>query len=431
MKSSRHFSGHYRTVLISCLAAAELLLEVPVTPQSRVPAFTVTGPLKNAGTPLNGPKNDFCPTVSADGTLLIFNSNRNGKYQDLYISYFKEGVWSDPAPLTTLNSTYNDETPFLSADGNTLIFSSDRDGSMEMPRDANNQVRVSFDLYWSKKIGDQFSAPLRIPGPVNTAYHEKTPALSSDGKTLYFTRWSFGGMTDLKVMKSDFIDGTFTDPVIMPAPFNTGFQDLALIPAEDLGGVFFSSDRPGGLGKWDIYFVPCTGEKFGDPLNLGEKINSPENDIYLTRADQRFFICSNREKGAGLFDIYTSFVFAGDADFETRAIHFDYNRHEVKKDSFPYLNALSNFLESHNNLKLEIIGHTDLHGGEEFNREMSLKRAEAVKNYLVERGIGSGRFKITGAGKSRPFVNKSGPGFDELNRRTEFRIFDRGKERNE
>jgi len=386
--------------------------------------FSISEPPKNLGTPVNSDKNEFAPTVSRDGSYMVFNSNRGGRYQDLFICYFKDSKWTDPAPLAAVNSPYNDETPFLSADGSVLLFSSDRDGSMEMPRDEQGRIRVSYDLYWSKRTDDGFAPPERLPGAVNTMYHEKTPCLSYDGNTLYFSRWSFGNMGDSKLMKAEYRGGAFINPGDLPAPFNTGSQDFALIPAEDLKGFFFSSNRPGGMGNWDLYFISYKDNKFGAPVNLGDRVNSVESEIYLTRADQRFYICSNRKGGAGLFDIYESFVFKKNDGFETRAIHFDYNEHVIRSESYPYLDALSKFFGENENLKLEIIGHTDLHGSDDYNNKLSLKRAEAVKEYLGGKGIRPDRFRIVGAGKSRPVVSRTGKGYDELNRRTEFRIIE-------
>src|SRR4030042_946415 len=136
--------------------------------------FSVTEHPKNLGSPVNSEKNDFTPTVSPDGRFMIFNSNRNGAYQDLFISYFKDGAWSKPEPLSGLNSPYNDETPFLSADGTILLFSSDRDGSIEMPKNNLNQIKVSFDIYWSQRVNGGWSTPEPIPGQGNTMYHEHT-----------------------------------------------------------------------------------------------------------------------------------------------------------------------------------------------------------------------------------------------------------------
>ncbi len=406
-------SSLFITILLSCI-----FFYTALHPQT----FSVSEAPKNLKEPVNSRKNDFAPTVSPDGSFMIFNSNRNGAYQDLFISHFKDGAWSDPEPLTGINSPYNDETPFLSADGTILIFSSDRDGSIEMPKNDLNQIRVSFDLYWSKRANGEWSAPEPIPGRVNTMYHEKTPSLSRDGKTLYYCTWHFGDMKKTAMMNASYRDGKFSDPGQLPAPFNAGYPDVALIPAEDLNGFFFSSSRPDSLGMFDLYFVSYKDGVFGKPINLGGKVNSASNELYLSRADQRYFICSDREGGTGLFDLYSSFVFTKEASFETRAIHFDFDKAVIWKESYPYLDALSQFLKEHGDADIEIIGHTDLHGTDDYNNRLSQKRAEAVKEYLAGRGLDPKRMKIFGAGKSRPVVNQIGKGFDELNRRTEFKI---------
>jgi outer membrane protein OmpA-like peptidoglycan-associated protein len=403
----------FAAVIISCLAHS-----INLYPQT----FSVTEPAKNLGSPVNSEKNDFAPTVSPDGRFMIFNSNRNGSYQDLFISYFKDGAWGEPEPLPGLNSPFNDETPFLSADGSILLFSSDRDGSIEMPKNDLNQIKVSFDLYWSKRTESGWSPPKPVPGQVNTMYHEKTPSLSRDGKTLYYCVWPFGDMNKTVLMKAEYRNGGFVKPVKMAAPFNSGYQDLALIPAEDLSGFFFASNRPDSTGMFDIYFVSYKNGAFGRPENLGNKVNSPANEIYMSRADQRYFISSNREGGLGQFDIYSAFVFNKEASFETRAIHFDFDKAVIKEESFPYLDALYKFLKEHGGINMEIVGHTDLHGTDEYNNQLSLKRAEAVKSHLAAKGLDPERFKIYGAGKSQPVVNQIGSGFDELNRRTEFKI---------
>ncbi|HNW26933.1 MAG TPA: OmpA family protein [Spirochaetota bacterium] len=407
---------------IRFLSATFLILALSPGIRLAAQTFSSYEPPKNIGSPVNSAKNDFAPAISPDGSYMIYNSNRHGKYQDLYITYLKNGTWSQPEPMTKINSPYNDETPFLSADGTILLFSSDRDGSIEMPKDDRNQIRVSFDLYWSKRVNGEWTAPEPLPGNVNTQYHEKTPSLSSDGKTLYYCTWLFGDMNRTALVQAEFRDGGFVNPKPLPAPFNTGYQDLALIPAEDLKGFFFASNRPDSIGMFDIYFVSYRSGKFGTPQNLGEKVNSKENEIFLSRADQRYYICSDRGGGLGQFELYSSFVFTKEANFETRAIHFDFDEAVIRKESYPYLDALSQFLKEHGDTRIEIIGHTDLHGTDDYNNQLSLKRAEAVKNYLAAKGLDAKRFSISGAGKTQPVVNQVGKGFDELNRRTEFRI---------
>ena len=384
--------------------------------------FKVSDSPRNIGPPVNTAYNDFSPTLSPDGTCMIFNSNRGGRYQNLYISHLKNGKWTEPRALDVVNSSYNDESPFLSRDGNTLIFSSDRDGSIEMPKNEKNQVRVSFDLYWSKKSNGKWSKPEPLPGEVNTQHHEKSPSLSGDGKILYYNMWPFNDISHVILVKAELQGGKFINPKKLPKPFNQGYRDFGLIPAEDLGGFFFSSNRPENIGTVDLYFVTYENGVFGTPENLGEMVNSKKADLYLARADQRYYITSSREKKN--FDIYSSVVFVSGKSFDTRAIYFDFDKASIKSESHHYLNALAKFLKESPKIKLEIIGHTDLHGEEEYNKSLSLQRALAVKKYLVQRGLDPERFKVSGAGESRPVKKGTGTGIDELNRRTEFKIIE-------
>ena len=404
--------------MISSILVATLLSAMPFD----IKGFSASEPPKNLGAPVNSSYNDFAPTLSPDGSCMIFNSNRGGRYQDLYITHLKNGAWTEPEALAEVNSPFNDETPFLSQDGNTLIFSSDRDGSREMPRNEKNQVRVSFDLYTSNRVNGAWTRPVPLAGEINSEHHEKSPSLSADGKTLYFNMWPFGDINRSILVQAEFRDGKFVNRKPLPAPFNQGYREFSLIPAEDLGGFFFSSGRPENIGTLDLYFVSYSNGKFGKPENLGAKINSAKADLYLARADQRYYIASSRE--GGNFDIYSSVVFTPGASFQTRAIHFDFDRAVIRPESSGYLKALSGYLKDNPKIKLEIIGHTDLHGTADYNRQLSLRRAQAVKDHLVKQELEPKRFSVSGAGASRPVKEGKGAGIDELNRRTEFKIIE-------
>ncbi len=386
--------------------------------------LTISEPLKNLGDVINTDSNEFSPALSPDASFMIFNSKRNNKYQDLYITYFdfEKARWGRPLPMNGVNSRYNDETPSLSGDGQTLFFSSDRDGSFEMPKNKRGQIKVSFDIYFSRKNKQGWSRPQRIPGKINTVHHEKTPSVSHDNRFLFYTIWRFGNIQNTVIMRAQQIDGIFVNPKPFPKPINEGYQELALIESVNGNGFYFSSLRPGGLGGWDIYYVPVQQGLFGKAVNLGNKVNSKKNDAFLSHVDQLFFISSDREGGKGHFDIYSTFIFENSESFRTRIIYFDFNSAQIKKISYHYLNGLTHFLENNPTLKLDIVGHTDLHGSDEFNLRLSEKRAKAVKNHLVKKGIDRDRLKTKGLGKQNPFVNKIGDDFDRQNRRIEFFI---------
>ena len=367
----------------------------------------------NPGPPLNTPEDDFAPSVTEDGTTMVFNSKRSGN-QDIYITNFKNGRWSDPSPISELNSQFTDQTPYISNDGTLIIFSSDRDESKTLH--INNNAYVSFDIYISGFENGKWSHPVHIPGAVNTTDHEEAPSLSPDGQTLYFTRRKFGKNTKTVIMKSELKNALFTGGTPMPSPINTGNSERGLIEADD--GFYFSSYRPGGFGDSDIYFVPKKNGELGEAVNLGPFVNSDRAEFFYTKKDYTAFFCSSRKNEnnpTDRFDIYR-------ASFDIPATYFDFNSSLIKNESVQILNDVVQFMKKNKNMKFEITGHTDLHGSEEYNNKLSLNRARSVEKYLISKGLSKKQFRIRGAGMSEPVKNGTGKGFDEYNRRTEFRF---------
>lgn len=482
------------------------------------------GEVLNPGSPVNSPEDELYPTISGDGNEIYFNSKRGGlSYHDIFVTRKgADGSWSKPEPLKEINSEFNDETPFVSEDGSVLLFSSDRDGSLEMSRDRYNRVKVSYDIYISLRNKDgTWGKPVRIPGDVNTVNHERFPSLSPDGTTLYYSTWPFADIEKIRVMKARFDSGRFLDVEEMPRVINTGKMEVQLVYSRTRKGFFFSSTRH-GTGGWDLFFLPFADGKFGKVKNLGEPFNSEENETGMASTSDLIVVSSNRKGGLGGYDLYfindikdesglfrfkiideksknpleararivvrkadiakegTSaweiekaskadgrfdlkahrkvskfqvivnregylpFVEEFDATIPPekivelpltpvekearltiRAIHFASNDSRIQSESIPYLKSLAEFLRKNPRVKLEIIGHTDLHGSESYNRSLSLARATSVRDFLVKEEISIDRFKIHGAGKSKPAANGIGSPFDEQNRRTEFRVIEK------
>jgi outer membrane protein OmpA-like peptidoglycan-associated protein len=106
-----------------------------------------------------------------------------------------------------------------------------------------------------------------------------------------------------------------------------------------------------------------------------------------------------------------------------RNIYYDYDKATFKTESYPELNKLEAVLRQNQNVKVEISGHTDAYGRWDYNRTLSQKRAEAVKDYLLKKGIDARRIKAIGYGESKPIASND----DEeegraLNRRVEFKV---------
>ena len=110
--------------------------------------------------------------------------------------------------------------------------------------------------------------------------------------------------------------------------------------------------------------------------------------------------------------------------FSIQAIYFDHNSDVIKEESYLYLKRLAEYLVKNDNIKLKVIGHTDLHGKSDFNDELSEKRATSVRKYLIKLGVQKNRLTVEGAGESLPVINNTSPKADRLNRRTEFKVID-------
>lgn len=196
----------------------------------------------NAGSPVNSPANDFCPTVSRDGYLFYFVSNRSGGCggDDIYTTRLRPGGWDPVANLGCdvdggPNSVGNEASPFPLPDlqaGPTLYFSSTRAGTADIYRSesrggvfgraaavtelntsaADGQPNLRRDgleiFFFSNRTGaqgndiyaatrattsDSWSTPVNLGPSVNSSASETRPSLSWDGTTLYFGSSRTGG----------------------------------------------------------------------------------------------------------------------------------------------------------------------------------------------------------------------------------------------
>lgn len=103
-------------------------------------------------------------------------------------------------------------------------------------------------------------------------------------------------------------------------------------------------------------------------------------------------------------------------------LNFEFGKADIKKESYPYLDKLADTLNKAKNWTLEIQGHTDDKGGDDFNMKLSQGRADAVKNYLITKGVLLDTITAKGFGESKPLVPNDSDANREKNRRVEFKI---------
>lgn len=264
--------------------------------------------IENVGGVINTQYPDFAPVISADESIMIFTSRREGStglllddngeyYEDIYISNKVNGEWGPPQNIgTNINTESHDASIGLSADGKELFMYKDEGGG---------------DIYYCKlKKDGTWSKPLPFEGDINTRKsYENAAAISPDGNRLFFTSNRDGGFGDLDLYMSE-IDGkgNWGKPVNLGPKVNTEAGEEG--PFMDLDGktLYFSSRLHKGMGGYDL-FKTVYDEKtksWSEPVNLGYPINSADDDLYfvLSGDGKHAYFASVKEEGMGEKDIY-------------------------------------------------------------------------------------------------------------------------------
>lgn len=201
---------------------------------------------KNAGKPLNTSDNEGAHSMTADGRTLWFTAcNRSGGMGmcDLYYSILEEGGWTVPKNAgTPLNSRYSDKHPAISADGRTLYFTSNRPGGFG-----------SYDIWMSERSEEGWTIPVNLGDLVNTEGVEQSPFIHPDQQSLYFssTGWPGMGQGDLFLSRSD-RSSEWTTPLNLGYPINTYNDEIGLSLNAAGDRAYFASDRGEGMDT-DIY----------------------------------------------------------------------------------------------------------------------------------------------------------------------------------
>jgi hypothetical protein len=178
-----------------------LLAAVSVLAAEVAQAGFTFGPPTNLAVPINSPENDGTPSISADGLSLYFNSQRSGGYGhfDVWVTTRDtiDGVWGEPVNLgPTVNSPASDHCPSISADGRMLFFMSNREGG-----------HGAFDIWLTTREtkNDDWCTPRNLGPGVNGPDFDGTPNISQDGSTLYFMSGRPGGQGKFDLWKASVV----------------------------------------------------------------------------------------------------------------------------------------------------------------------------------------------------------------------------------
>ncbi len=224
--------------------------------------------------------------------------------------YAKKGK-NNPVPFNPVNlgagvnSKYSEYLPSLNAEENIIVFTRRVPGQFSYGQEANQQE----DFYWSHKNGSKWGKASALGGDVNTDGNEGAQALSANGKYLFFTachREDGLGGCDIYLTRLE--NGRWLKPMNLGSPVNTKYWESQPSISPDSKTLYFTSDRPGGYGKLDLWKSTIKNGKFSEPVNLGPIINTPYNEAspFIHLDNKTLYFSSTGHLGYGGYDIFVS-----------------------------------------------------------------------------------------------------------------------------
>ena len=425
---------------------------------------------------INTGEEEGASTLSSSGEEMIFTRCLYNKTQPMGSQLFStsqsRSSWSDPIKLQIVGDSIVAAHPALSSDGSVLYFVSDMKGG-----------QGGKDIWMVDVNGGAFGKPVNMGSVINTAGDEMFPFARDNGE-LYFAsngHIGIGGFDLFVARKND--DGVWTVEN-MGSPMNSPSDDfgIAFVSGENKG--MFSSNRKGSRGD-DIYsfLVPpkvyqVEAEIFDketnshlegatvrviatDGTNLKVRAKNGLFKMKLKQGNEYVFAAFKdgylRDKAAvTTVDLpdskdfrFNMYLTPTDAPIKIDNINYEFGSWELLESSKHALDTLVQILTLNPTITIELMAHTDFVGSDQFNFDLSQKRAQSVVDYLIEKGINSQRLVAKGYGETWPktvtrelakrygflkrndelteeFIGKLAPEQQEIakaiNRRTEFRV---------
>jgi peptidoglycan-associated lipoprotein len=383
---------------------------------------------------INSDFEDGTPSFSSDFKELYFTRCEAGKRErkGCIIMYAKRTSesWTEPKNIGILPDSVIAAHPALSPDGSTLYFVSDISGGFG---------KKDIWMVTRNKGGGAWSKPVNLGPDINTPGDELFPYVREDG-TLYFSSDGLIGMGGLDIFKAKSQpDGSWIVQNMKP-PINSFADDFGIAFENGNERGIFSSTRK-GKGNDELYSFELpplkfnvTGlvkdEKTGTaiPGSLVQLIASDGSNLQAetgTGGDFKFSLKSNvdyiflaskrgylngkekettkgQEKSREF--MVTILLTAIDKPIELPNILYDFGKWDLRPESMVSLDKLVETLLDNPNVTIELMSHTDSRDTEEYNLNLSQKRAQIVVQYLIDKGIEPERLFAKGYGESTPKI---------------------------
>jgi outer membrane protein OmpA-like peptidoglycan-associated protein len=378
---------------------------------------------------------------------------------ELYIQTKVYGLFKDPVPFVHNNvKKYSVGHAALSVDEKTLYFVSDMPGGF-------GGTDIWFCTLQKNGTWGKFANAGKA---INSPGNEFFPFIAEDG-SLYFSSDGWPGMGGLDVFMATGDKNKWSKPVNLKYPLNSPGDDFALFTDNNLQNGFISSNRINGKGNDDIYSFKFEKSRKLSVLNgktIDKKSLKELSGASVILYDLNNNIIAQQQSGpdgAFSFEINKTLAYklqgskfsyfpdtlaimpqASDSVtailnldplfvkgkvFRLKNILYDFDKADIRPDAALILNELVQIMHENPTLKIELGSHTDSRGTNEYNQDLSQRRAQSAVDYLVSKGIARLRMIAKGYGESR-LINRCADGVEcteeehQANRRTEFTVLE-------
>ncbi|MFT6883199.1 MAG: outer membrane protein OmpA-like peptidoglycan-associated protein [Marinoscillum sp.] len=373
--------------------------------------------------------------INQDITHIIYVTGSPYNH-DIWQSKLVNGSWSSPQGIKEINSEFNEDSPFLSEDGKKLYFSSARPSGVG-----------GYDIYVSNwnESDNKWGTPENLGFPINTMDDELYfEVLPNQDKGFFASNRlnSLGGFDlfyfykDEKIILSGKVTNKETNLALVNAtvtlnpksneskPFVTNTNDNGLFSLsinnrqEYSVEVSVNDDKvfEGNYSSKDSYSAEKLTLNIEASLPESVYIASKTTNTYPSNTSQ-----SKENKGTESTPVNSASQKTTDLKGNVQGfVYFSVASAQLSEKSNKELMPIYEALAQNKNLKVFIAGHSDILGVEEFNTEISKRRAESVQNFLISKGISKDRISIKGYGSTKPMAtNDVEENGRELNRRAE------------
>ncbi|RSK51347.1 OmpA family protein [Hymenobacter rigui] len=387
------------------------------------------------GSRINSKYHESSAAYTPDGRSLYFVTDKEGGLggRDIY-KVEMEGRGPAQNLGSVINTPYGEEGVFLHPDGKTMYFSSEGHNSMG-----------GYDIFKSVFENGKWSSPENLGWPINTPDDDVFFVISASGRHGYYSSFREDGLGSKDIYQITFL-GPEKPPVlsqedqllasrVQPVKETLLAPPVAIVAAQVtiLKGIVTDEASKQPIEATIDVVDNSLNQTIASFQSNGQSgrylVSLPSGVNYgiVVRKDGYLFHSENFDLPAGaaysevVKDIALKKLDVG-VKVVLNNIFFDFDKATLRKESTNELERLQKLLTETPTLRLEISGHTDNVGKAEYNKDLSQRRAKAVVDYLVAKGIDKARLTFAGYGDTQPVASNASKAGRQLNRRTEFKV---------